>query len=79
MRETRVKSKNPNLKNLKAVTGKHNNSFTNVLDTSINAFTLYVRISKIVLKMVNLGDIFPNFTAESTIGEIRFHEWLGDS
>lgn len=29
--------------------------------------------------MVNLGDEFPNFEADTTIGTIRFHDWLGDS
>ncbi|XP_060078560.1 peroxiredoxin-6-like [Ylistrum balloti] len=29
--------------------------------------------------MVNLGDIFPNFTADTTAGEISFHEWLAES
>lgn len=29
-------------------------------------------------KMVNLGDVFPNFTAESTIGTLDFHSFLGD-
>lgn len=29
--------------------------------------------------MVNLGDLFPNFEAETTCGKIRFHDWLGDS
>ncbi len=28
---------------------------------------------------VRLGDEAPNFTAETTIGTINFHEWLGDS
>jgi alkyl hydroperoxide reductase subunit AhpC len=28
---------------------------------------------------VRLGDIVPDFTAESTQGTIRFHEWIGDS
>ena len=28
---------------------------------------------------IHLGDIAPDFTAPSTDGEIRFHEWLGDS
>ncbi|XP_037798231.1 peroxiredoxin-6-like [Penaeus monodon] len=28
--------------------------------------------------MVNLGDVFPNFKAESTIGEIELHSFLGD-
>ncbi|KAA0191795.1 Thioredoxin peroxidase-like 3 [Hyalella azteca] len=29
--------------------------------------------------MVNLGDIFPNFEAETTDGKIKFHDWLGES
>ncbi len=28
---------------------------------------------------LRLGDIAPNFTAETTQGKIDFHEWLGDS
>jgi len=28
--------------------------------------------------MVNLGDIFPDFTAATSKGEVKFHEWLGD-
>ncbi|XP_045462791.1 peroxiredoxin-6 [Harmonia axyridis] len=28
---------------------------------------------------MNLGDEFPNFTADTTIGEIKYHDWLGDS
>ena len=28
---------------------------------------------------IRLGDIAPNFTANTTQGEIDFHEWLGDS
>jgi thioredoxin-dependent peroxiredoxin len=28
---------------------------------------------------VRLGDVAPDFTANTTQGEIRFHEWLGDS
>jgi len=28
---------------------------------------------------IKLGDTAPNFTAETTKGEIDFHEWLGDS
>jgi alkyl hydroperoxide reductase subunit AhpC len=27
---------------------------------------------------LRLGDIAPDFTAESTQGEIRFHDWIGD-
>ncbi|GAB1600659.1 peroxiredoxin-6-like [Argonauta hians] len=29
--------------------------------------------------MVNLGEIFPNFHADSTIGPIQFHDFVGDS
>ncbi|KAK9743535.1 AhpC/TSA family [Popillia japonica] len=29
--------------------------------------------------MINLGDIFPDFHADTTIGPIDFHNWLGDS
>ncbi|EFX65355.1 hypothetical protein DAPPUDRAFT_231855 [Daphnia pulex] len=29
--------------------------------------------------MVNLGDVFPDFEAETTQGHVQFHEWLGDS
>lgn len=29
--------------------------------------------------MPNLGDVIPDFTAQSTKGEINFHQWLGDS
>jgi alkyl hydroperoxide reductase subunit AhpC len=28
---------------------------------------------------LRLGDIAPNFTAETTEGPIDFHEWLGNS
>src|SRR5690349_8355357 len=28
---------------------------------------------------LQLGDIAPDFTAQTTAGTIRFHEWLGDS
>jgi thioredoxin-dependent peroxiredoxin len=28
---------------------------------------------------LHLGDVAPDFTADSTRGPIRFHEWLGDS
>lgn len=29
--------------------------------------------------MVNLGEVFLNFTADTTIGRIQFHDWLGES
>jgi alkyl hydroperoxide reductase subunit AhpC len=29
--------------------------------------------------MLKLGDIAPDFTAETTEGRIRFHDWIGDS
>ena len=25
-----------------------------------------------------LGDLFPNFEADTTIGPIKFHDWVGD-
>ena len=28
---------------------------------------------------IRLGDVAPNFTAQSSEGEINFHDWLGDS
>lgn len=31
------------------------------------------------MKTIRLGDIAPDFTAQSTEGEINFHKWLGDS
>lgn len=27
---------------------------------------------------LNLGDVFPNFTVETTEGTIKFHDFLGD-
>uniref|UniRef100_A0A2P2HWY7 1-Cys peroxiredoxin n=1 Tax=Hirondellea gigas TaxID=1518452 RepID=A0A2P2HWY7_9CRUS len=29
--------------------------------------------------MVNLGDVFPDFEADTSAGHIKFHDWLGDS
>jgi len=29
--------------------------------------------------MVNLGDVFPNFSAATSEGNIQFHDWIGDS
>lgn len=31
------------------------------------------------MSRIRLGDEAPNFTAESTEGEINFHDWIGDS
>ena len=31
------------------------------------------------MSVIRLGDTAPNFTAQSSLGEINFHEWLGDS
>ena len=31
------------------------------------------------MSTIRLGDEAPNFTAQTTEGEINFHEWLGDS
>ncbi len=31
------------------------------------------------MKTIRLGDEAPNFTAQTTVGEIDFHQWLGDS
>lgn len=28
---------------------------------------------------MNLGETFPNFKANTTQGEIDFHDWIGDS
>src|SRR3569833_419271 len=28
---------------------------------------------------MRIGDVVPNFTAQTTQGEINFHEWIGDS
>lgn len=28
---------------------------------------------------MKLGDEFPNFEADTTIGRIKFYDWLGDS
>ncbi len=28
---------------------------------------------------LRLGDVAPDFTARTTMGEVKFHEWLGDS
>ena len=30
------------------------------------------------MSTLRLGDIAPDFTAQTTEGEINFHEWLGD-
>ena len=32
-----------------------------------------------MVKLIKLGDIVPNFDADTTEGFINFHEWIGDS
>ncbi len=36
-------------------------------------------VSSAPVGYIRLGDVAPDFTAETTIGTIHFHEWLGDS
>jgi len=26
---------------------------------------------------INLGEVFPNFEADTTSGKIKFHDWVG--
>ena len=42
-------------------------------------FVNCVVLQIIFLRMLNLGDEFPNFKAVTTTGLIQFHEWIGDS
>src|SRR6185503_18007962 len=35
--------------------------------------------SKESVMSLRLGDVAPDFTAESTEGTIKFHDWIGDS
>jgi len=30
-------------------------------------------------KALNIGDQFPNFSAETSVGKIDFYDWMGDS
>src|SRR5690348_8487876 len=43
-----------------------------------NRLLILVRLSKEHL-MLRINDEAPNFTAQTTHGEINFHEWIGDS
>lgn len=36
-------------------------------------------LNQIIMSTLHLGDIAPDFEAETTQGKIKFHEWLGDS
>ena len=51
-------------------------SIFNVFKLFIMSLNLQFFSDKIMPK---LGDTVPNFTADSTIGSIDFHTWLGDS
>jgi alkyl hydroperoxide reductase subunit AhpC len=56
-------------------------NFYNHIKTVICLFS--VTLTKILkqgkMATLRLGDIAPDFTAETTQGKIHFHEWLGDS
>lgn len=49
--------------------------------TKLNFLVNYLCISQKILQIMSLrlGDKAPNFTADTTKGEINFHEWIGDS
>jgi alkyl hydroperoxide reductase subunit AhpC len=40
---------------------------------------LIINKKEISMASLRLGDIAPDFEAETTQGKIKFHEWLGDS
>lgn len=40
--------------------------------------TFSIQINKL-MSTLRLGDIAPDFEAETTLGKIHFHQWLGDS
>ena len=47
-------------------------------DLTIVAFDKLSRVCDIAEMGVNLGDILPNFEADTTVGHIKFHDWLKD-
>jgi hypothetical protein len=58
------------------------NLFTSATPLSVVEIKRRFHTSKLTsLKMptLRLGDIVPDFTADTTEGEIRFHDWLQDS
>jgi len=44
-----------------------------------NSAVGFIKNKGIKSMTLQLGDFAPDFTQESTVGPIRFHEWLGDS
>jgi alkyl hydroperoxide reductase subunit AhpC len=40
---------------------------------------LIINKKEIIMASLRLGDIAPDFEAETTQGKIKFHDWLGDS
>ncbi len=40
---------------------------------------LFCQEKKVTNVSLQLGDVAPDFTQDSTVGPIRFHEWIGDT
>lgn len=56
------------------------NTLRNVVDPGevLTGWTI-VNLSKGHPMSIHLGDVAPDFTADTTVGEISFHAWKGDS